>query len=156
MDVGRTTTFCMTTTRFMSHNLVVQSCMTKFLSVWTHLEKNTSTRHYKITKCETFAFVPQYRRKIVRFGCNFTTWKSSVNRHSKHDNFAPLFGCRLPCTYLEYKGFNLILLGEKPLLGGDSCLINLGDKPLLGDNYARIFLLCIYMQPAWHTMLVRC
>ncbi len=37
VDVGRTTTFCMTRTRFMSHNLVVQSCMTKLLSTWTHL-----------------------------------------------------------------------------------------------------------------------
>ncbi len=37
VDVGRTTTFCITTTRFMSHNLVVQSCMTKLLSLWTHL-----------------------------------------------------------------------------------------------------------------------
>ncbi len=44
--VGRTT-FCMTTTRFMSHNLVVQSCMTKLLSVWTHLEmqKTCKMRH---------------------------------------------------------------------------------------------------------------
>ncbi len=32
-----TITFCMTTTRFMSHNLVVQSCMTKLLSMWTYL-----------------------------------------------------------------------------------------------------------------------
>ncbi len=39
VDVGRTTTFCMITTRFMSHNLVVQSCMTKLLSVWTHLQE---------------------------------------------------------------------------------------------------------------------
>ncbi len=37
VDIGRTTTFCMTTTRFMSHNLVAQSSMTKLLSVWTHL-----------------------------------------------------------------------------------------------------------------------
>ncbi len=37
VDVGRTTTFCMSTTRFMSHNLVEQSCMTKLLSMWTHL-----------------------------------------------------------------------------------------------------------------------
>ncbi len=36
VDVGRTT-FCTTTIRFMSHNLVAQSCMTKLLSVWTHL-----------------------------------------------------------------------------------------------------------------------
>ncbi len=36
VDVCRTT-FCITTIRFMSHNLVVQSCMTKLLSVSTHL-----------------------------------------------------------------------------------------------------------------------
>ncbi len=28
VDISRTATFCMTTTRFMSHDLVVQSCMT--------------------------------------------------------------------------------------------------------------------------------
>ncbi len=38
VDVGRTTTFCMTTTSSMSHNHVVPSCTTKFLSVWTHLK----------------------------------------------------------------------------------------------------------------------
>ncbi len=37
VDVSRTT-FCMITTHFMSHNLVVQSCMIKLLSVWTHLK----------------------------------------------------------------------------------------------------------------------
>ncbi len=36
VDVGRTTTFCIITTRFMSHNFVVKSCMTKLLSAWTH------------------------------------------------------------------------------------------------------------------------
>ncbi len=44
VNVGRTTTFCMTTTRFMSQNLVVQSCMTELLSVWTHLK--TSYRYF--------------------------------------------------------------------------------------------------------------
>ncbi len=43
VDVGRTTTFCLTTTRFMSHNLVVQSCMTKLLSVWMHLNREWPT-----------------------------------------------------------------------------------------------------------------
>ncbi len=38
VDVVRTTTFCMLTTRFMSHNLVVKSCMIKLLSVWMHLK----------------------------------------------------------------------------------------------------------------------
>ncbi len=37
VDVSRTTTFCMTTTHFRTHNLDVQSYMTKLLSVWTHL-----------------------------------------------------------------------------------------------------------------------
>ncbi len=34
----------MTTTRFMSHNLVVPSCMTKLLFVWTrlHLQQNVT------------------------------------------------------------------------------------------------------------------
>ncbi len=49
VDVGRTTTFCMTTTRFMLHNLVVQSCMTKLLSVWTHLYT-----HVWITACSLY------------------------------------------------------------------------------------------------------
>ncbi len=51
VDVGRTTTFCMTTTRFMSHNLVVQSCMTKLLSVWTHLY----THIRKVMRIKNFA-----------------------------------------------------------------------------------------------------
>ncbi len=32
-------------------------------------------------------------------------------------DFRPLFGLRLPCTDLKYKGFSLISLGDKPLLG---------------------------------------
>ncbi len=47
MDVSRTTTFCMTTTRFMSHNLVVQSCITKLPSVWTHLKESAISERVK-------------------------------------------------------------------------------------------------------------
>ncbi len=34
-------------------------------------------------------------------------------------------------------------------------LISLGDKPLLGNGYARVFLLHMYMQSAWHIRLSR-
>ncbi len=44
VDVTSTTTFCMTTTCFMSHNLVVQNFMTKLLSEWTHLCHNGIAR----------------------------------------------------------------------------------------------------------------
>ncbi len=42
---------------------------------------------------------------------------------------------------VEYKGFNLI---------------SLGDEPLLGDGYARVFLLHHVHATAWHTRLVSC
>ncbi len=56
----------------------------------------------------------------------------------KHFSFGPILDI---CLFVGYKGFSLI---------------SLGDKPLLGDGYARVFLLLMYMQPAWHTRLVRC
>ncbi len=54
VDVGRTT-FCMFTTRFMSHNLVVQSYMNKLLSVWMHLNAAnlwSTFIMYKYQRCE--------------------------------------------------------------------------------------------------------
>ncbi len=49
VNVSRTTTFCTTMTRFMSHNLVVQSCMTKLLSVWMHLKDLSAFRSKAVT-----------------------------------------------------------------------------------------------------------
>ncbi len=56
----------------------------------------------------------------------------------KHSSFGPLLDIGL---LIGYKGFSLISFGN--------------DKPLLRDGYARVCLLCIYMQPAWHTRLVK-
>ncbi len=54
----------------------------------------------------------------------------------KHFSLGPL----LDVGIVGFKGFSLI---------------SLGDKPLLGDGYARVFLLHMYMQAVWHTRLVR-
>ncbi len=60
------------------------------------------------------------------------------NTTLKHISFGPLLDMGL---FVGYKVFSLI---------------SFGDKPLLGGGYARVFLLHMYMQPAWHTRLVRC
>ncbi len=56
----------------------------------------------------------------------------------KHSGFGPLLDIGL---LVRYKGFSLIFLG---------------DKQLLGDGYTRVFLLHTYMQFACHARLVRC
>ncbi len=77
-DLGRTTwshnikcrtthiAHTITTTRFISHNHVVPSCTTKFLSVWTHLKAD----YIRLARTLQNTFVTQ---KYVR--CTFVTQK---------------------------------------------------------------------------------
>ncbi len=56
----------------------------------------------------------------------------------KHISFSTILNVGL---LVGYKGFSLI---------------SLNDKPLLEDGHARVFLLHMYMHPAWHHRQVRC
>ncbi len=91
------------------------------------------------------------------FLCRIKQILENRNKHNRSRTLLTRGMFMLLLYSLELKHITFGLLLDVGLLVGYKgfSLISLGDKPLLGEGYARLFLLHMYMQPAWHVRLGR-